>query len=49
MKSHFLYEYSLMKFEELQEQHDPLLPQDKQTYNPENLHKLLEDWVREAL
>ena len=49
MKSHFLYELSVMKLDDLQEQHDPLVTPDKQKYNPPDLPKLIENWLLESL
>jgi len=49
MKSHFLYELSMMKLEILQQQHDPLVTLDKQNYNPPDLPKLIENWLLESL
>ena len=45
MKSHFLYELSVMKLDVLQEQHDPLVTPDKQNYSPPDLPKLIENWL----
>jgi hypothetical protein len=45
MKSHFLYELSVMKLDVLQEQHDPLVTPEKQNYSPPDLPKLIENWL----
>lgn len=38
-----------MKLEQLEDQHDPLLTYDRQTYSPANLPKQIEDWLQESL
>lgn len=49
MKSHFLYEYCVMKLQQLEDQHDPLATRDKQKYDPPDFPKLIEDWAKESL